>query len=82
MSAPRPGRGRGPGPRTLGGVLEELDAPLAPLTTLRLGGPARRLVTAHTDDEVIAAVRAADAAGGPRRGIGGGAHQGIRVPPE
>ncbi len=55
-------------------MLEELDAPLAPLTTLRLGGPARRLVTAHTDDEVIAAVRAADAAGEPLLVLGGGSN--------
>jgi UDP-N-acetylmuramate dehydrogenase len=34
----------------------ETDAPLAPLTTLRLGGPARRLVTATTDDELVAAL--------------------------
>ncbi|WP_380286244.1 UDP-N-acetylmuramate dehydrogenase [Kitasatospora purpeofusca] len=54
--------------------MEELDAPLAPLTTLRLGGPARRLVTAHTDDEVIAVVRAADAAGEPLLVIGGGSN--------
>ncbi|WP_406862529.1 UDP-N-acetylmuramate dehydrogenase [Streptomyces solicamelliae] len=33
------------------------DAPLAPLTTFRLGGPARRLITATTDAEVIAAIR-------------------------
>jgi UDP-N-acetylmuramate dehydrogenase len=31
---------------------------LAPLTTLRLGGPARGLIEAHTEDELIAAVRA------------------------
>ena len=30
---------------------------LAPLTTLRLGGPAQGLVEAHTEDELIAAVR-------------------------
>ncbi|MFI6845536.1 UDP-N-acetylmuramate dehydrogenase [Kitasatospora sp. NBC_00085] len=52
----------------------ELDAPLAPLTTLRLGGPARRLVTATTDDEVVAAVREADAAGEPLLVIGGGSN--------
>ncbi|MGW6914441.1 UDP-N-acetylmuramate dehydrogenase [Kitasatospora sp. NPDC054939] len=52
----------------------ELDAPLAPLTTLRLGGPARRLVTATTDDEVVAAVRAADAAGEPLLVLGGGSN--------
>ena len=31
---------------------------LAPLTTLRLGGPAQGLIEAHTEDELIAAVRA------------------------
>ncbi|CAM5371899.1 hypothetical protein SHIRM173S_08673 [Streptomyces hirsutus] len=36
------------------------DAPLAPLTTFRLGGPATRLVTAQTDAEAIATVREAD----------------------
>jgi UDP-N-acetylmuramate dehydrogenase len=30
---------------------------LAPLTTLRLGGPAGRLIEAHTEDELVAAVR-------------------------
>ncbi|MER8183909.1 UDP-N-acetylmuramate dehydrogenase [Kitasatospora sp. NPDC094015] len=53
-------------------VLE--NAPLAPLTTLRLGGPARRLVTARTDDEVVAAVREADAAGEPLLILGGGSN--------
>ena len=32
------------------------DVPLAPLTTLGLGGPARRLVTAYDEEEVVAAV--------------------------
>lgn len=50
------------------------DAPLAPLTTFRLGGPATRLVTATTDAEVIAAVRAADDAGTPLLVIGGGSN--------
>ncbi|AJZ82269.1 UDP-N-acetylenolpyruvoylglucosamine reductase [Streptomyces violaceusniger] len=55
--------------------MQELhDAPLAPLTTFRLGGPANRLITATTDDEVIAAVRAADAAGIPLLVIGGGSN--------
>jgi UDP-N-acetylmuramate dehydrogenase len=31
---------------------------LAPLTTLRLGGPAGRLIEAHSEDELVAAVRA------------------------
>ncbi|WP_181791695.1 UDP-N-acetylmuramate dehydrogenase [Streptomyces phytophilus] len=50
------------------------DAPLAPLTTLRLGGPAARLVTATTDAEVVDAVRAADAAGTPLLVVGGGSN--------
>ncbi|MEV5594832.1 UDP-N-acetylmuramate dehydrogenase [Streptomyces sp. NPDC052496] len=55
--------------------MQELtDAPLAPLTTFRLGGPATRLRTATTDDEVIAAVREADAAGTPLLVIGGGSN--------
>ena len=39
--------------------------PLSELTTLRLGGPARRMVAATSDDELLAAVRDADAAGEP-----------------
>ncbi|WP_439946288.1 UDP-N-acetylmuramate dehydrogenase [Streptomyces sp. BBFR109] len=50
------------------------DAPLAPLTTFRLGGPATRLITATTDGEVIEAVREADAAGTPLLVIGGGSN--------
>ncbi|MFI1103064.1 UDP-N-acetylmuramate dehydrogenase [Streptomyces melanogenes] len=50
------------------------DAPLAPLTTFRLGGPAERLVTAVSDDEVIGAVREADEAGTPLLVIGGGSN--------
>ncbi|MFE5482061.1 UDP-N-acetylmuramate dehydrogenase [Streptomyces sp. NPDC056527] len=60
--------------RTLERVQELHDAPLAPLTTFRLGGPAARLVTATTDDEVIAAVREADATGTPLLVIGGGSN--------
>ncbi len=55
--------------------MQELhDAPLAPLTTFRLGGPAARLVTATTDDEVVAAVREADSTGTPLLLIGGGSN--------
>lgn len=50
------------------------DAPLAPLTTFRLGGPANRLVTAVTDEEVVEAVREADAASTPLLLIGGGSN--------
>ncbi|MGW7282274.1 UDP-N-acetylmuramate dehydrogenase [Streptomyces sp. NPDC054844] len=55
--------------------MQELhDAPLAPLTTFRLGGPATRLVTATTDAEVIDAVREADDTGTPLLLIGGGSN--------
>ncbi|MFE1979843.1 UDP-N-acetylmuramate dehydrogenase [Streptomyces mirabilis] len=55
--------------------MQELhDAPLAPLTTFRLGGPATRLITATTDAEVIAAVREADDTGTPLLIIGGGSN--------
>ncbi|WP_268873578.1 UDP-N-acetylmuramate dehydrogenase [Streptacidiphilus neutrinimicus] len=60
--------------RTLDPVQELHDAPLAPLTTLRIGGPAARLVTATTDDEVVAVVRAADEAGEPLLVLGGGSN--------
>ncbi|MQY13342.1 UDP-N-acetylenolpyruvoylglucosamine reductase [Streptomyces sp. RB5] len=50
------------------------DAPLAPLTTFRLGGPADRLVTATTDAEVVTAVREADREGTPLLIVGGGSN--------
>jgi UDP-N-acetylmuramate dehydrogenase len=37
-----------------------VDAPLAPLTTLRLGGPAKRLVSVTSEDELVEAVKGAD----------------------
>ena len=52
----------------------EADAPLAPLTTMRVGGPARRLVVAETTEELIGAVREADAAGEPVLVLGGGSN--------
>src|SRR5690606_39829388 len=61
-------------PLTLGGVQETFAAPLAPLTTFRLGGPAARLVTATTDDEVVSVVREADDTGTPLLIIGGGSN--------
>ncbi|NJP66841.1 UDP-N-acetylmuramate dehydrogenase [Streptomyces spiramenti] len=55
--------------------MQELrDAPLAPLTTFRLGGPARRLLTATTEDEVTAAVSDADERGEPLLLVGGGSN--------
>ena len=47
---------------------------LADLTTLRVGGPAKKLITAQTEAELIDAVRAADGAGEPLLIIGGGSN--------
>jgi UDP-N-acetylmuramate dehydrogenase len=47
---------------------------LAELTTLRLGGPAQRLVRAETTEAVVDAVRAADADGEPLLVLGGGSN--------
>lgn len=60
--------------RSLGRVQVLHDAPLAPLTTFRLGGPATRLVTATTDAEVVEVVREADATGTPLLVVGGGSN--------
>ena len=47
---------------------------LADHTTLRLGGPAERWVRASTEDDLVAAVAAADAAGEPVLVLGGGSN--------
>lgn len=47
---------------------------LSDVTTLRLGGPARRVVDAGSEDELISAVRDADAAGEPVLVVGGGSN--------
>ena len=47
---------------------------LAAHTTLRLGGPARRFVTAATSEDLVETVRAADAAGEPVLLLGGGSN--------
>ncbi|WIX80187.1 UDP-N-acetylmuramate dehydrogenase [Amycolatopsis carbonis] len=54
----------------------ETPAPprLAEYTTLRLGGPARRFVRATTSDDLVAAVREADAAGERVLLLGGGSN--------
>jgi UDP-N-acetylmuramate dehydrogenase len=49
-------------------------APLAQRTTLRLGGPARRLVVVDTEADLVDAVRTADAAGEPLLILGGGSN--------
>lgn len=63
--------GRGPARLT---VQEQFDAALAPLTTMRVGGPAQRLVTVTTTDELVDAVREVDDAGEPLLVIGGGSN--------
>ncbi|MQA98375.1 MAG: UDP-N-acetylmuramate dehydrogenase [Streptosporangiales bacterium] len=50
------------------------QVPLAPYTTLRVGGPAARFVEAETVDELVDAVRRADAAGTPVLVLGGGSN--------
>ena len=55
-------------------VTTYLPVPLAELTTLRLGGPARALVRAESGAELFEAVRAVDAEGGPLLLIGGGSN--------
>jgi UDP-N-acetylmuramate dehydrogenase len=47
---------------------------LSELTTLRVGGPARRLITAQTIEEVVEVVGGADASGGPLLLIAGGSN--------
>src|ERR1022692_306498 len=54
------------------GVSERVN--LSGYTTLRLGGPAKRLVSASTEDEIIAAVQEADLAGEPLLVLGGGSN--------
>ena len=51
-----------------------LTRALAPHTTLRVGGPADRLVEARSAAEIVEAVRAADAAGEPLLLLGGGSN--------
>jgi UDP-N-acetylmuramate dehydrogenase len=55
-------------------VQEHSQVPLAGLTTLRLGGPARRLLVAETEDEVVEAVRRADTDSEPLLVLGGGSN--------
>jgi len=50
---------------------EQTDVALSAYTTLGLGGPAERMVSAYDEDEVVAAVRAAD---GPVLVLGGGSN--------
>jgi UDP-N-acetylmuramate dehydrogenase len=54
------------------GVALDRDAVLAPYTTLRVGGPADRLLTARTRDELLAALALAREAGTPIFMLGNG----------
>jgi UDP-N-acetylmuramate dehydrogenase len=53
---------------------EEYDVPLSGLTTMRVGGPARRLVTVGTTDELVDAVREVDDADEPLLLLAGGSN--------
>lgn len=50
------------------------DVPLAPLTTMRVGGPARRLVTVESTDELVDAIREVDDAQEPLLVLSGGSN--------
>ena len=53
---------------------EEHGVPLSGLTTMRVGGPAERLVTVQTTDELVDAVREVDDADEPLLLVGGGSN--------
>jgi UDP-N-acetylmuramate dehydrogenase len=53
---------------------EEHDVPLSSLTTMRVGGPAARLVTVESPDELVDAVREVDDAGEPLLVVTGGSN--------
>jgi len=54
------------------GLTLRTDAPVAPITTLRVGGPADRLVETSTRDELVSALSVASAAGVPWLVLGNG----------
>ena len=60
--------------RSLSGVEASTGTLLRDLTTLRLGGPAGRLVEANDEDALVAAVRRADRAGEPLLILAGGSN--------
>jgi UDP-N-acetylmuramate dehydrogenase len=55
-------------------TLERVTVLLASLTTLGLGGPARRLVSARTTADLVAALRQCDTSGEPVLLLGGGSN--------
>jgi UDP-N-acetylmuramate dehydrogenase len=54
------------------GIALEADVPMAPLTTLRVGGPADRMISPSSVDELVAAARLAADAGVPAFMLGKG----------
>jgi UDP-N-acetylmuramate dehydrogenase len=69
MSGHRPRAARAGGAHTLRGVLD-----IGPYTTLRLGGPARRLVTAVDQQEIVQSVRDAAKLDEPLLVLAGGSN--------
>ncbi len=65
---------------TLTPVQIEQNIPLAPFTTLRIGGPARFFASAHTEDDLLEAVRFARDQSLPLFVLGGGSN--LVVPDE
>jgi UDP-N-acetylmuramate dehydrogenase len=55
-------------------AVERGQPTLADLTTLRLGGPARRMVEVDTESDLVKAVQAVDEAGEPLLVVGGGSN--------
>src|SRR5688572_12925756 len=71
--AVRGGHGRlGPGRAPVG--CTSVTTTFADLTTMRVGGPVARLVTAESVPALLDAVRTADAAGDPLLVVGGGSN--------
>jgi UDP-N-acetylmuramate dehydrogenase len=58
----------------MGSVVVVENVPLASMTTLRLGGPARRLITADREEDVIEAVHEIDGKQGRLLVVGGGSN--------
>jgi UDP-N-acetylmuramate dehydrogenase len=55
-------------------MTERTETPLSELTTLRLGGPAKRLVEVHDEAALVAEVTACDERGEPVLVLGGGSN--------
>lgn len=57
-----------------GGAQVAFDVPLAPLTTLRVGPVARRVIICASTDQIVATLRTLDRAGEPVLILGGGSN--------